>query len=52
VCARPLPRLLPLCNHLQCLKYRTDQQIDVKKMEKLNALFFAITSTGERPSGV
>lgn len=36
---------------LQCLKYKTDQQVDVRKMEKLNALFFAVTATGERPSG-
>jgi hypothetical protein len=36
---------------LQCLKYKTDQQVDIRKMEKLNALFFAVTATGERPSG-
>ncbi len=35
----------------QCLKYKTDQQVDIRKMEKLNALFFAVTATGERPSG-
>lgn len=35
----------------QVLKYKTDQQIDLRKMEKLNSLFFAVAATGERPSG-
>jgi hypothetical protein len=36
---------------LQCLKYKTDQQVDVKKMEKLNSLFFVLMARGEHPTG-
>lgn len=35
----------------QCLKYKTDQQADVKKMEKLNSLFFVLNARGEHPTG-
>jgi hypothetical protein len=37
---------------LQCLKYKTDQQVDVKKMEKLNSLFFVLMARGEHPTGM
>ncbi len=36
---------------LQCLKYKTDQQVDVKKMEKLNNMFFALMARGEYTPG-
>jgi hypothetical protein len=39
------------CGALQCLKYKTDQQVDVKKMEKLNSLFFVLMARGEHPTG-
>jgi signal recognition particle subunit SRP9 len=31
---------------LQCLQYKTDQQADLKKVEKLNNLFFALMAKG------
>lgn len=31
---------------LQCLMYKTDQQVDVKRMEQLNTIFFAMMSKG------
>ncbi len=34
------------CVHLQCLQYQTDQQSDVKKVEKLNNLFFGLMAAG------
>ena len=37
---------------LQCLQYKTDQQADLKKIEKLNRVFFALMATGEAPPGV
>lgn len=30
----------------QCLKYKTDQLVDVKRMEKLNNLMFALMARG------
>jgi signal recognition particle subunit SRP9 len=32
---------------LQCLKFKTDQAQDAKKMEKLNTLFFTLMTKGE-----
>ncbi|KAL6779123.1 SRP9 [Auxenochlorella protothecoides x Auxenochlorella symbiontica] len=32
-----------------CLQYKTDQQADLKKVDKLNALFFALMATGQAP---
>ena len=32
---------------LQCLQFRTDQAQDLKRLEKLNQLFFALTVHGE-----
>lgn len=42
-----------LCAHVQCLQYKTDQQSDVKKVEKLNNLFFGLIAKGveEKPEG-
>jgi hypothetical protein len=31
---------------VQCLQYKTDQQSDVKKVEKLNNLFFGLMAKG------
>lgn len=31
---------------MQCLQYKTDQQSDVKKVEKLNNLFFGLMAKG------
>lgn len=38
---------------MQCLQYKTDQQSDVKKVEKLNDLFFGLMAKGveEKPEG-
>lgn len=35
----------------QCLQYKTDQQADLKKVEKLNSRFFSLMATGSPPSG-
>lgn len=34
---------------MQCLQYKTDQQADLKKIERLNHTFFALMATGEGP---
>ncbi len=31
----------------QCLQFKTDQQADLKKLERLNNLFFALMSKGD-----
>ena len=43
---KPLERL-----HVQCLKFATDQQADLKKVEKLNNLFFSLTVLGPDATG-
>ena len=51
---RPRPGAVPTCPRRarpQVLQYKTDQQADLKKIEKLNQLFFALMATGEAPSG-
>ena len=35
----------------QCLQFKTDQQQDLKKLERMNLLFFALFSHGELPEG-
>lgn len=35
---------------VQCLQYQTDQQPDVKKVEKLNNLFFGFMAKGVEES--
>eukprot|EP00879_Flechtneria_rotunda_P005432 GHRR01005725.1.p1 GENE.GHRR01005725.1~~GHRR01005725.1.p1 ORF type:complete len:121 (+),score=41.62 GHRR01005725.1:293-655(+) len=42
--------VLKVTDDVLCLKYQTDQQIDVKKMEKLNSLFFVLMARGEHPT--
>ncbi|WIA13349.1 hypothetical protein OEZ86_006616 [Tetradesmus obliquus] len=42
--------VLKVTDDVVCLKYKTDQQIDVKKMEKLNSLFFVLMARGEHPT--
>jgi hypothetical protein len=39
---------------MQCLQYKTDQQSDVKKVEKLNNLFFGLMANGveAEPGGI
>ena len=36
---------------MQCLQYKTDQQLDIKRMEKLNTIFFAMMAKGEYDPG-
>lgn len=36
---------------MQCLQYKTDQQTDLRKIEKLNRMFFSLMATGEAPAG-
>ena len=31
---------------MQCLKYKTDKQTDLRKIEKLNNVFFSLMATG------
>lgn len=38
------------CLYLQCIQYQTDQQSDVKKVEKLNNLFFGLMANGVEDS--
>lgn len=38
------------CTSEQCLKYKTDQAQEAKKMEKLNNMFFALMARG--PDGM
>ena len=39
------------CLLLQCLQYKTDQQTDLKKLERLNNLFFALMAKGDVSPG-
>jgi hypothetical protein len=41
------PRWAFAVGGLQCLQFRTDQAQDLKRLEKLNQLFFALTVHGE-----
>lgn len=36
---------------MQCLQYKTDQQSDLRKLEKLNLQMLALMATGEAPAG-
>lgn len=47
----PLPAALPPLPPLQCLQYKTDQQSDLRKLEKLNLQMMALMATGEAPTG-
>lgn len=35
---------------MQCLQYKTDQQTDLRKIEKLNRLLLGLMATGEKPT--
>jgi hypothetical protein len=35
---------------MQCLQYKTDKQADLKKIEKLNHIFFSLMATGKEPA--
>lgn len=37
---------------LQCLQFQTDQLADVKKVEKLNNLFFTLMAKGDAAEGL
>jgi len=37
---------------MQCLQYKTDQQQDLKKVERITQMFFALFSKGELPEGM
>ena len=41
----------PFSIWVQVLQYKTEQQADLKKLERLNALFFSLMATGEAPKG-
>jgi hypothetical protein len=41
--------LTPLYFLMQCLQYKTDKQADLKKIEKLHHIFFALMATGKEP---
>ena len=48
----PVPSLTFLSCTLQCLQYKTDKQTDLKKIEKLNHIFFSLMATGQDPTGM
>jgi len=39
--------VLKVTDDVVCLQYKTDQQLDIKRMEKLNTIFFAMMAKGE-----
>ncbi|MBA0715286.1 hypothetical protein Golax_014189 [Gossypium laxum] len=53
ICLCYMPRGLLMMNYLtcyQCLKFKTDQAQDARKMEKLNNIFFTLMARG--PDGI
>ncbi|CAK8560237.1 unnamed protein product [Lathyrus sativus] len=38
--------ILKVTDNVQCLKYKTDQAQEIKKMEKLNNIFFTLMARG------
>ncbi|GBF88837.1 hypothetical protein Rsub_01738 [Raphidocelis subcapitata] len=42
--------VLKVTDDVVCLKYKTDQLVDVKRMEKLNSLMFLLMSRGPNAS--
>ena len=34
---------------MQCLKYKTDQQVDLRKLERITLIFFPLMASGELP---
>ncbi|KAL6764303.1 signal recognition particle, SRP9/SRP14 subunit [Haematococcus lacustris] len=43
--------VLKVTDNRTCLQYKTDQQADLKKLERLNNLFLALTSKGDATAG-
>ncbi|KDD75106.1 hypothetical protein H632_c868p1 [Helicosporidium sp. ATCC 50920] len=43
--------VLKVTDNTTCLQYRTQQQSDIKHVEKFTAMFFALTATGKAPTG-
>ncbi|EFN58678.1 hypothetical protein CHLNCDRAFT_19803 [Chlorella variabilis] len=43
--------VLKVTDDSTCLQYKTDQQADLKKVEKLNRVFFELMATGQAPAG-
>jgi signal recognition particle subunit SRP9 len=41
--------IVKVTDDVTCLKYKTTQQADLKKIEKLNDRFFHLMATGEAP---
>ncbi len=44
--------ILCLCSSYQCLQFATDQQTDLKKLERVTTLFFQLMATGELAEGM
>jgi signal recognition particle subunit SRP9 len=44
--------VLKVTDDVTCLQYKTDQQSDLRKLEKLNLQMMALMATGEAPAGV
>lgn len=42
--------VLKVTDDSTCLQYKTDQQADLKKVEKLNRVFFELMATGQAPA--
>ncbi|KAI3435566.1 hypothetical protein D9Q98_001631 [Chlorella vulgaris] len=42
--------ILKVTDDATCLQYKTDQQADLKKIEKLSKVFFSLMATGEPPA--
>lgn len=44
--------VLKVTNNRTCLLYKTDQQQDLKKLERITTMFFALFATNELPAEV
>mmetsp|Transcript_37464 Transcript_37464/g.80713 ORF Transcript_37464/g.80713 Transcript_37464/m.80713 type:complete len:115 (-) Transcript_37464:76-420(-) len=43
--------VLKVTDDRRCIQFRTDQQQDLKRMERITSMFFALFATGELPEG-
>lgn len=43
--------VLKVTDDKQCLQFKTDQQQDLKKLERITTTFFSLCSRGELPEG-
>ncbi|KAL4536249.1 hypothetical protein Ndes2526A_g05787 [Nannochloris sp. 'desiccata'] len=43
--------VIKITDNTTCLQYKTDKQADLKKIEKLNHVFFSLMATGKDPVG-